>query len=65
MREILFRGKRIDNGEWVEGDLCHMRLVRRNYNGNAFIRQSITKCKSDLSDWECLILPEPYPNTQD
>ncbi len=23
MREILFRGKRIDNGEWVEGDLIH------------------------------------------
>ena len=22
-REILFRGKRIDNGEWVEGDLLH------------------------------------------
>ena len=21
MREILFRGKRIDNGEWVEGDI--------------------------------------------
>lgn len=21
--EILFRGKRIDNGEWVEGDLIH------------------------------------------
>lgn len=24
MREILFRGKRIDNGEWVEGDLIQL-----------------------------------------
>ena len=23
MRDILFRGNRIDNGEWVEGDICH------------------------------------------
>lgn len=23
MREIIFRGKRIDNGEWVYGDLIH------------------------------------------
>lgn len=25
MREILFRGKRKDNGEWVEGDLVRLR----------------------------------------
>lgn len=23
MREIEFRGKRIDNGKWVVGDICH------------------------------------------
>ena len=26
MRNVLFRGKRIDNGEWVQGDLIH-RLI--------------------------------------
>lgn len=25
MRDILFRGKRVDNGEWVEGDLLRSR----------------------------------------
>ena len=27
MREILFRGKRIDNGEWVEGYFVNLRLI--------------------------------------
>lgn len=31
MREILFRGKRLDNGEWVEGDLIHS--LGRTYCG--------------------------------
>lgn len=26
MREVLFKGKRRDNGKWIEGDLLHDRL---------------------------------------
>jgi uncharacterized phage protein (TIGR01671 family) len=31
MREILFRGKRVDNGEWVEGNYIH----RTKYYGDS------------------------------
>ena len=34
MREILFRGKRVDNGEWVEGDLLRSR-------GKCYIHENI------------------------
>lgn len=30
MREILFRGKRIDNGEWVQGSFCLDALELKN-----------------------------------
>ena len=29
MREILFRGKRVDNGEWVQGDLIQINKGRK------------------------------------
>lgn len=35
-REILFRGKRLDNGEWVEGDGIH-RPKSINYLGSCWI----------------------------
>lgn len=35
IREILFRGRRVDNGEWVEGDLFN------NYDGRKFIGELI------------------------
>lgn len=31
MREILFRGKRLDNGEWVDGYLAAYDLICQNY----------------------------------
>ena len=35
MREILFRGKRSDNGEWVEGYFCH--CIRELNGGKTYL----------------------------
>ena len=40
MREILFRGKRVENGKWVDGD-----LVKRD--------KSFYVLQSDSDDYEC------------
>ena len=37
MREILFRGKRLDNGEWVWGDLIASNLISPDRNGELYI----------------------------
>ena len=45
MREILFRGKRMDNGEWVEGDLLHPDIY-----GNGYSIEDFTKRKNICFD---------------
>lgn len=47
MREILFRGKRFDNGQWVEGHL----VVCKN-NGRSFITELIEVDEDSWLYWE-------------
>ena len=60
MREIKFRGKRIDNGEWVHGDLFQKKdglvAIRRNYHTWAEGPYDLP----DPSDYEDYIV---YPGT--
>lgn len=52
MREILFRGKRIDNGEWVHGN-----LIQRNLWGAVFpIIRVEDKGYGNFKEWE--VIPE-------
>lgn len=50
MREILFKAKRLDNGEWVEGY-----FTMNQSNGNAYITSNVSGCAHpDLVDYSTL-----------
>ena len=51
-REIIFRGKRIDNGEWVYGYFWH---IKEHYNPKLSNRHCIKSIKNGL-DYE--VIPE-------
>lgn len=48
MREILFRGKRIDNGEWIRGDLITTPFIRNTTQQNIIYILDVVK-----ADYDC------------
>lgn len=51
MREINFRGKRTNNGEWVEGDLIHLpNGISILANGYAYVTPSTVGQYTGLTD---------------
>ncbi len=56
-REILFRGKRIDNGEWVEGDLLSKCKgspkisINGEYNRGLFVVDSYEVIPDTVGQW--------------
>ena len=59
MRDIIFRGKRVDNGEWVEG---YYAVIIDDYNGEeecAIFPLQNTRINGDGAiDNYCFVVPE-------
>ncbi len=59
MREILFRGKRVDNGEWVQGF-----LTKRKFAGKEYFAIEQSERKIVTYDYEYVMQPyEIIPET--
>lgn len=54
MREILFRGKRKDNGEWVEGNLVNDNNLFNKNNATKMDPYILTADGDDYDTWHCL-----------
>ena len=55
MSEILFRGKRLDNGEWVDGNFYESGI------SGAYILQKVTRKTVDAKTGEITMRDEPVP----
>ena len=56
MREILFRGKRIDNGEWITGGIFQQKAD----DVKDEVVYIIDNSSNDV-DWACLLYTSPSP----
>lgn len=52
MREILFRGKRIDTGEWVEGSYVLARDIVSEKIGHLIVKIGTDMVRGELFDFE-------------
>ncbi|HAG04060.1 MAG TPA: hypothetical protein DCG28_01355 [Lachnospiraceae bacterium] len=60
MREALFRGKRVDNGEWVEG--ATLTVLYQENTALIFMPQAGESVKADVMDSNDRILTSIYGN---
>lgn len=51
MREILFHGKRVDNGEWVEGFYVHLLDGKGRESHRIYTGYAETDCGDFYPDW--------------
>lgn len=51
MREILFKAKRLDNGEWVEGFYVRLEGYKNKISHRIYMKYVYTNCNGFYPDW--------------